>query len=384
MTDTPSRPPETPAAPESATTETPVRPGIPAQATGPAAPQAPNWNAAPGWGRFPPAPVPGWEWSNGWIPKPGIIPLRPLSIGDILSGSFTLLRGHWRTVLPITAAIALVTQIASALITNAAPKTQNLSSPFAHSQDPSADLRKNLSTLADTIPALGAVELISVVAGALSAGMIILIVSKAVLGRSSSLSEAWASARPRLLQLIGLTVLMTLIIGGVLAISFSPALLARSSSASDGALAGLTMLVLPGSVIALWLAISMVLAAPALMLERQGIRSALARSFRLVRGSWWRVFGIVLLLLIMNTIVMGMVGLPFTAGSFFAQGISADTTTTTTYQVLACIGATVGATITLPILTGGIAFLYMDQRIRREALDIDLATAAGIPHYTHA
>ena len=35
----------------------------------------------------------------------------------------------------------------------------------------------------------------------------------------------------------------------------------------------------------------------------------------------------------------------------------------------------------LPHRAGVIALLYMDQRIRREALDLELARAAGLPGY---
>ena len=391
MTDTPSRPPETPAAPESATPETPVRPGIPAQAAGPAptvppgtAPgSAPGWNAAPGWGGLPTAPVPGWEWSHGWIPRPGIIPLRPLAVSDILSGTFALLRRYWKPLLPFTAVIAVVAQVASTLLSSSVQQSQDLPSPFASSQDPSADLRKSLNSMVDTIPGLGAIELITIIATALAAAVVILVAGKAVIGRPISLSEVWESTRPRLPQVLGLAVLMTLLIGGVLVLSFGPVFLAHSNGASDGALSGLSLLTLPGTVIALWLTVSTVMAAPALMLERQGIRSAFARSFRLVRGSWWRTFGILLLVLLLNAILEGLISVPFALGAFASQGFDLDTTTSTAYTVLSCIGGIIGMTLTLPVIAGSIALLYMDQRIRREALDVSLATAAGVPDYAH-
>jgi hypothetical protein len=37
--------------------------------------------------------------------------------------------------------------------------------------------------------------------------------------------------------------------------------------------------------------------------------------------------------------------------------------------------------ITFPITAGVTVLLYIDQRIRREALDLDLARAAGVPGY---
>ncbi|MFC1429053.1 hypothetical protein ACEZDB_00025 [Streptacidiphilus sp. N1-3] len=314
------------------------------------------------------------------MPKPGIIPLRPLRVSELLSGSFALVRAYWRTILPIAATVAVVTQVPTTLIVNAMHRTVTGPS-LSSSGDPAADLRKSLDSLLDLIPALGVTELISVIAGTLATAMLILVVSKAVVGRPAPLAEVWQEARPRLLRLFGLTALIALVVGGVLAASFAPALVAHSADASDGAQAGLTMLVLPGSAIALWLAISMTLAAPALMLERQGIGSALGRSFRLVRGSWWRIFGITILVSILGAIVAGMISIPFTLADAVSQGIGADSGTSAASLTLSCIGAIVGTTVTLPILTGTTALLYMDQRIRREALDLDLAAAAGVPGY---
>ncbi|CAM5588344.1 Glycerophosphoryl diester phosphodiesterase membrane domain-containing protein OS=Streptomyces microflavus OX=1919 GN=Smic_29140 PE=4 SV=1 [Streptomyces microflavus] len=37
------------------------------------------------------------------------------------------------------------------------------------------------------------------------------------------------------------------------------------------------------------------------------------------------------------------------------------------------------STLVYPFLAGVMALLYVDQRIRREALDLDLARAAGLP-----
>ena len=41
----------------------------------------------------------------------------------------------------------------------------------------------------------------------------------------------------------------------------------------------------------------------------------------------------------------------------------------------------IGAMITFPITAGVTVLLYIDQRIRREALDLDLARAAGVQDY---
>ncbi len=46
------------------------------------------------------------------------------------------------------------------------------------------------------------------------------------------------------------------------------------------------------------------------MLEKQGIVTAMRRSARLVRGSWWRVFGIQLLAAIIAYVVAAIIVIP--------------------------------------------------------------------------
>ena len=52
-----------------------------------------------------------------------------------------------------------------------------------------------------------------------------------------------------------------------------------------------------------------------------------------------------------------------------------------TYLIVSGIGSVIGSMITFPIAAGVIVLLYIDQRIRREALDLDLARAAGLQGY---
>ncbi|HEY9438306.1 MAG TPA: hypothetical protein VIS29_06585, partial [Streptomyces sp.] len=51
----------------------------------------------------PPAP-PGW---GGWTPppKPGVIPLAPLKLGDVLNGAFSTMGRYWKQVLGMGAAL---------------------------------------------------------------------------------------------------------------------------------------------------------------------------------------------------------------------------------------------------------------------------------------
>lgn len=137
-----------------------------------------------------------------------------------------------------------------------------------------------------------------------------------------------------------------------------------------------------------WLGIRFYLAAPALMLERQGVVKSMRRSAKLVRGSWWRTFGIVLLTLLLTGMVSAVITIPFTA---FGAAVSGDGMnslltaggghTSWATLIIQGIGALIGTTLTLPISAGVTVLLYIDQRIRREALDLELARAAGCPRH---
>lgn len=123
------------------------------------------------------------------------------------------------------------------------------------------------------------------------------------------------------------------------------------------------------------------------MLEKTTVRKALARSSKLVKGSWWRIFGITVLTAVITFIVSGVIVFPLTlvGGLMFGGGLEglADGSGATSwgYLITTAIGGIIALAITLPIQAGVTVLLYVDQRIRREALDLELARAAGIENY---
>ena len=79
----------------------------PVPTASPAPPPAPGWGGGQphgSWGR-PPAAA-----------KPGVIPLRPLGVGEILDGAVSTLRAHWRTVLGVTITVSVISQICNILV----------------------------------------------------------------------------------------------------------------------------------------------------------------------------------------------------------------------------------------------------------------------------
>ncbi|MFC8200769.1 glycerophosphoryl diester phosphodiesterase membrane domain-containing protein [Streptomyces sp. NPDC057298] len=327
----------------------------------------------PGWGGPPPAA------------KPGVIPLRPLGVGEILDGAVSTMRTHWRTVLGISLTVAVFTQIAVILLQgfvlddSASADTLN---------DPSATAGELTRALGDTLLNSGVVLLITLLGTIVATALLTTVTSRAVLGKSVTTAEAWQDARPQLPKLIGLTFLLPLIAVATAAAGTLPGVLVGLAGGGDGAVALAVFGGLAASLVALWLMIRFSLASPALMLEKQSVLKSLSRSAKLVRGSWWRVFGIQLLATIIANIVASIIVIPFAliASALSGDGVGGFLNSGTgdlgwTFLIVSGVGSVIGAMLTFPITAGVTVLLYIDQRIRREALDLDLARAAGVQDY---
>ncbi|MEU0336890.1 glycerophosphoryl diester phosphodiesterase membrane domain-containing protein [Streptomyces sp. NPDC006193] len=383
--------------------------GAPSPEQAPPPPPGPGWGApqpggpVPGGYGGPPAggPPPGYggpgvpgpypAWGGGWggpppAAKPGVIPLRPLGVGEILDGAVSTMRTYWRTVLGIALAVAVLTETGLVLlqgfVLDDALGTTSLDSRNA---TPDEVFRALRTTMIGT----GLVTVVSVAAIIVATALLTTITSRAVLGRPVTTGEAWREARPQLPRLAGLLILLGLIVAGVVVAGALPGLLVLLTGGSEaGGAALLALGVLAGVVVAGWLAIRYNLAAPALMLERQSITKAMSRSARLVRGSWWRVLGIQLLAGLIANIVSSIVTIPFAAVGAAVSGDDMGNILATgnghvgwAFLIIRGIGSLIGTTLTLPISAGVTVLLYIDQRIRREALDLELARAAGVQGY---
>ncbi|MBU3871145.1 hypothetical protein KN815_45990 [Streptomyces sp. 4503] len=337
----------------------------------------------------PPAPTPGGGWGTGprqpSAPRPGVIPLRPLAASEILNGAVAVMRAHWRTVLGISLIVSIVTQ---GLITAATGLWFN----DAHGNernvldDPDATVGQAMRAVGGSLGDSGVTLLLGVLGTIVTTALLTVVTARAVLGRSVSAKEAWGGARPHLLQLCGLLLLIPTIAVAVIAAGMTPGLLlAFAGVRSEGAaLASLGGFAAAG--VAAWLWVRFSLAPAALMLEKQGIIKALRRSFKLVRGAWGRVFGIQLLAVVLVFIVGAIVEIPTSLIAMVIGGDNAmdwlsgeSVAVSWTFLVVVGVGGVISSTITFPISAGVTALLYMDQRIRREALDLELARAAGMP-----
>ncbi|MER5480504.1 glycerophosphoryl diester phosphodiesterase membrane domain-containing protein [Streptomyces sp. NPDC002734] len=324
---------------------------------------------------------PGPGWGPPPAPKPGVVPLRPLGLGEILDGAIATMRTYWRPVLGISFVVALITQALSLL--GALSLLDDLNTL---SSDPAAVDAEDLPGL---MAATGAVYLVAVVVMLLgttaASALLTPVISQAVLGRPATVGQAWRTSKPQFFRLVGLTVLIPTILVAVVVGCMLPGSLLLISEDARPAGFLLIMLGLFASLpLVTWLNFKWSLASPALILEKQPVFRSMTRSAKLVKGSWWRIFGIQLLASLIAWMLAFMVQMPFEVLGMILDGFSPSSyfggeldSFGATYYVFTSIGGVIAQTITLPFAAGVTVLLYIDRRIRREALDLELARATG-------
>lgn len=123
--------------------------------------------------------------------------------------------------------------------------------------------------------------------------------------------------------------------------------------------------------VGVYFAIAWLFAMHVMLVERRGIGDALSRSRMLVKGHWWRVFGIGLIAVIIQGVIVSAFSLPsiIAGGSgMFNDPFSEMSTLAST---LATIGNAAGTIIAGPILYCTATLLYFDLRIRKEGFDLE-------------
>jgi hypothetical protein len=181
--------------------------------------------------------------------------------------------------------------------------------------------------------------------------------------------------------LIGATLLIPLILIG-LWVAYAIVLVILAVLHAPGALiGGLAVLgAIAVIVLTIWFTVMFRMAAQVVVLEREGPVRALGRSWRLVRGSFWRVLGITLLAGLIVVVTAGVLQIPFGLLAALAGGGSSLLPTTSGNVagiLISAVGGVVAGAVARPISAGVAVLLYVDLRMRREGLDLVLQTAAG-------
>lgn len=110
-----------------------------------------------------------------------------------------------------------------------------------------------------------------------------------------------------------------------------------------------------GIPLAIYFGIRWSFAIPVIMLEGLGAREAISRSSDLVRGTWWRVFGIIIVLAVIAAVISGLLNLIL----FFVPEVR----------------GTVANIISSPLTMIGTILLYFDLRLRAGEYTIEMLEA---------
>jgi hypothetical protein len=254
--------------------------------------------------------------------------LRPLALGEIIDVSIKLMRRNWRTLALAVLVVAVPVAIVNLLITTSTT-----------TYDASLDIRRG-----DDDAAYGAGQVINTVLG-------IALYLLATVACFQAVAEAYMGRRPDWRASLRF------------AARRSPAVLGMSILYFSGLFIGLFFIVIG----AIFLGVRWAVAMPALLLERRGPAAALGRSWKLVGGFWWKVFGtllIVYLLLIVLSIAFGAV-----LGGVLAAISSVDSLLGLLMQQAVNVLVQV---FTLPLLAAVTTVLYVDLRVRKEGFDLAL------------
>lgn len=292
--------------------------------------------------------MPAWQ---GDAARPGVIPLRPLGFADLVDGAIRTIKQHPGITLGTAALLATIQQtIAAAVIPPVEPTAVDPNNPTAA-----------LSGLFSVWTFVAAA--ISLILDVLLTGVITVVLGKAVIGRPAPAETVWQELRPRLLGLVGLSLLIAVICAAAMV----PFAFAGGLGAAVGGPLGSTIIlaaIVAGVAVFVWVYVLLTFAPTTLILEHCSVKQALSRSRQLVRGSWWRIFGI----LVLTNLIVGVITL-----------IVSTVLAATGSQVVVGVGAILLSTVFRPFAVCVVALLYVDRRIRTENFATVLEHSAQTP-----
>lgn len=251
--------------------------------------------------------------------------LRPLTLGELLDRTFSLYRQNLLVFVGIVALpnlFLLAFQILNTTLAGAAATS-------------AARLATMLTTL---LPLL----LVSIVTMAISQAATTTAVSALHLERPVTIRDAFAGLRGRVIRLC--------------LIPFSVGILI---------IFGLFLLILPG----LFFALRWSLVIPAAVIERLGLRAAMARSAMLVEGQYGRVLMIYCLYFLLLLVFSFAWEIPVFVALAMRGG--SPTAAPIWVQLLLQVGTFITQCLVGPLQTIALALAYYDARVRKEGFDLE-------------
>jgi hypothetical protein len=247
--------------------------------------------------------------------------LRPLTFGELLDRTFVLYRQHFVVFVGIVALPQLVL-LALQLLNVALGLTGGF----------------NLAWLVSLLGVL----LVSLVAGTVSQAATVVAVSQLHLERPVSIAQAYDAIKGRVLELC----LIMIVIGFLIGLGF-------------------LAFIVPGVLLALrWS-----LAVPATVLEHLGLRETMSRSAKLTEGQRGRVFVIYCLFFVLSVVFSAVWQIPVFIAAVAAS--RADQAPPAWAEIAGAVGGFLSTSLVGPLMMIALSLVYYDQRVRKEAFDIE-------------
>ena len=364
----------------------PEQPAQPQQAQQPwGAPQQPTqpqqqWGATP----QPDAAWQGTQTQGGtaWtVAQPGIIPLRPLTVGELFNGAFQAVRVNPQTMFGFAFAIMAIVGLVEAFFASSSTSSLTRALTSGDSQDLVSSLGSSMGSFVTSG--------LSMLATAFLSGMLALTVWDAVLGRKSSPADAWHRFSPRFVPVLLATLLIGVIefvaIMLVLLVFMIPFFLVVVNAASarsydsasagiGGAFAILFLMIVALIVVACFFTVKFAFTSSAVVLEGLGPVDAIKRSWSLSKGSFWRILGRIWLIGIVTGLISTVLG--GIVGAILGVGAAAADSVGMLVAFSAFLSALLSAVV-IPVQSSFYTLMYLDERMRKENLAPMIAQEAS-------
>lgn len=321
-----------------------------------------------------------------------LFPLRPLSLGEILSAAMNIYRVQPRLTLGLAAIVhgvsfAIITLLTSASLIPFLGGVQN----SLESADPQP-VSIGVGDLLSTAGSMLVTNLLTLIASSIVALALSRITMTAAVEAPVRREDALAAVRRHWLRGTCATLLISLaslaVFLGCVLLGALPLLIAQRPTwwTIIPVLLGLVI----GLLLTVWVWSRLLFPLPAMVVEGMGPIAALRRSWRLTAGRrQWRVLGIAVLVVILYTLAVQVIaGIFSTIGTIAYVAVLLLSSFTLAWlgvmilTVLTMLGSYIATVLLAPFLAASTVALYADLRMRHEAWDVQLqqATRANRAH----
>lgn len=286
--------------------------------------------------------------------------LRPLGVGDIVDRVFGMYRQRPLMFIAIAAIpyLLLVLLIGALTVTFAAGALAALAPYLGGNIDPDRlDPARLLPLLGPLVAFVAVVAVAAVGVSLVQSAALIAAMSARYMGRETTIREALRAGLRRSAALLGMGLLALLAFVALWVVLVAVMVMVREWWA-------LVAGVLAGAVATFYLANSWMVSPAVVTLEGAGPIQGLRRSWQLSQGNRWRIFGLWLLLLVLQVVLSSLLSFVLLAS------LAADEVVRAILNQAVNLVATVAWA---PAYWGTFAVLYYDLRVRREAFDLQLA-----------